>query len=471
MTRREQQRPAWYDWDPGDWFLILLGLGFVAGIVLSARGAPGIVVVPSGPTATPEPVHEVTPAAQVSPVVVPSPFALWLDGGSGAGVLRFLSSAGSFSRGSAAYETTGGVLISRVAGYARVNCGTANGPAQGVCVEPQHTNYLLRSEEFDDAYWTKNNLSAGTNAAVAPDGATTAESVTQAAGWAIHRVFRAVAGLPTGGHRTLAAFVKAGAITAAALELKQSSAPSAVLGAAHFNLSAGTVTATSGTTFSAATIEPWGGGWYRVAVVAATDSRTVLDIAICFPDDGGTDCIYTGADALDGYLWGAALTISSAPTSYITTTSAAATRSADVVSFATAGRIDARRGTLALTFTPAFTGTDLDATATPAAQTRPLFFADADFRLDYQNLDGAESFVFTAGGQTCTVNRDVTRDTAYDVSVTWRNGYPLTCDVDGTADVSAGNYATAALDATGYIGTDATDYAIGVLANVRLTTR
>jgi hypothetical protein len=50
-----------------------------------------------------------------------------------------------------------------------------DGSYKGLLVEPQRTNLLLRSEEFDNADWTKTDVSVTANATTAPDGELTAD--------------------------------------------------------------------------------------------------------------------------------------------------------------------------------------------------------------------------------------------------------------------------------------------------------
>ena len=44
-----------------------------------------------------------------------------------------------------------------------------------ILVEPQRTNLLLRSEDFDDAVWSKNNTTITKNSTISPDGTTNAD--------------------------------------------------------------------------------------------------------------------------------------------------------------------------------------------------------------------------------------------------------------------------------------------------------
>src|SRR5690606_5381998 len=53
---------------------------------------------------------------------------------------------------------------------------------RGLLVEEQRTNLLLRSQEFDNASWSKVSSSVSANAAVAPDGTLTADKIIVGSG-------------------------------------------------------------------------------------------------------------------------------------------------------------------------------------------------------------------------------------------------------------------------------------------------
>jgi len=93
-----------------------------------------------------------------------------------------------FSRGTAGFcnkhglsatSISNGDLVSCPANKARVMPGVANGPL-GIVMEPTRINATIRSQEFDHATWVDSKSGAGStvvtpNAAVAPDGTSTAE--------------------------------------------------------------------------------------------------------------------------------------------------------------------------------------------------------------------------------------------------------------------------------------------------------
>jgi hypothetical protein len=86
-----------------------------------------------------------------------------------------------------------------------------------------------------------------------------------------------------------------------------------------FNLSTQEATVVNGTPSPATSVQSIGNGWYRCSITATTAATTGTAIARFSTQDGGGTF----------YIWGAQLEVGAFPTSYIPTTAAAATRSAD----------------------------------------------------------------------------------------------------------------------------------------------
>jgi hypothetical protein len=241
-----------------------------------------------------------------------------------------------------------GLLAAKPANAARFRFHPTTGVSEGLLVEPQRTNLLLRSEEFDNASWTATSCTVTANSTAAPDGTTTADTLAATA--TSGNVAQAVT-ITAGRGAALSVFAKANA--SSWLYLRISDGTNTV--ETWFNLSAGTVgtnTAGAGNNlFSQDTIEAMGNGWYRCALEVTTTTVTTLTATIAPAAADST----APANGNSIFAWGAQLEAESTltnATSYIPTTSATVTRSADNLSLAvTSAQVPLDRGTMVFEFT------------------------------------------------------------------------------------------------------------------------
>ena len=191
------------------------------------------------------------------------------------------------------------------------------GGCPSILVEPARTNLLLRSEEFNDASWTKTNATITANVTTAPDGTMTADKLVDDATLNQHRINQT----PTAaiGTYTFSVFLKKAEIDTAQMRI-------GLIGA-DFNLTTGT---TSGAAVGiTSTIQNYGNGWYRCSIT----KTTIIANDVCRINlKDSLNNTYTG-NGVDGfYLWGAQLELGSYDTSYIPTVASSVTRNADVIS-------------------------------------------------------------------------------------------------------------------------------------------
>jgi hypothetical protein len=223
----------------------------------------------------------------------------------------------SFSRASTGtYFTSSGVLSSAAINGPRFN-HVYNGSSwvsKGLLVEEQRTNTATYSEDFSNGSWIKTTATISANSSTTPDGTTTADLCYPTSTGTFRGFYKSFSSASV----ATTIFAKSAGKTTFAFIASDGNSVGA-----SFNLSNGTVSNVfSGHT---ATITPVGDGWYRCSLSATT---TVLQVFI--QDSQGTSATVT-ANSTDGILfWGAQIEAGSFPTSYIPTTTAAVTRSADV---------------------------------------------------------------------------------------------------------------------------------------------
>lgn len=203
----------------------------------------------------------------------------------------------------------------------------SNGSCPSILVEPQRTNLFLYSEQLDNAYWGKYQTSLTANSIVAPDGNTTADTitVTSGTGGSVYLLSSLT------GTYTVSIFMKAGTSSITQIEV-------AGVGNVDVNLSAGTFTTSGSVTGS---IKSFGNGWYRCTATFTGTAVPYIAFGI------------TGTTGKTVYIWGAQLEADSYPTSYIPTTSASVTRNADVINkTGISSLIGQTEGTLFLDYQP-----------------------------------------------------------------------------------------------------------------------
>lgn len=199
---------------------------------------------------------------------------------------------------------------------------TYNGSAwvsRGLLIEEQRTNLCYYSEDFSNGYWTKENGTIVSNFATAPDGNTSASKL-YADSSGQYRSFKRY--LNTG--KTVSVFAKASGKSFFAF-LAADYLSGSVVGAAY-DLSTGTVGSVKAN--HTATITNVGNGWFRCTLTYTAGSFIYLQMWL---QDSLTSNGSVTASGTDGVLfWGAQCEDNLFATSYIPTTSASTTRSADV---------------------------------------------------------------------------------------------------------------------------------------------
>ncbi len=197
---------------------------------------------------------------------------------------------------------------------------------KGLLIEEGRTNLLARSEDFDDAYWTKLRASVPTpNTAISPSGSLNADKLVEDASNNTHMVFRVLNTGSLAAH-TFSVFAKADGRNFVYLDCGDGFPLNSN---AYFNLSNGTL-GTIGAN-ATASITAFGNGWYRCSITATPTSTAINGFYIQIASANGTRS-YQGDGTSGIFIWGAQVEAGSFATSYIPTTTSSLTRSADVCS-------------------------------------------------------------------------------------------------------------------------------------------
>jgi hypothetical protein len=182
--------------------------------------------------------------------------------------------------------------------------------------ESARTNLLQRSEEFDNAYWTKDAETITPNIGIAPNNTTTADKT-------IALVRRTLA-LPDGTF-SQSIFVKPIDTFVFSLNMETSFA-FGNRATVTFDVESNTISKVEFGTYSVfGKIEPLSNGWFRLIMFGTTGAKG---------GDGEVIIRYiiTGPDGIKSmFIWGAQLEVGSFASSYIPTTTTALTRNNDVL--------------------------------------------------------------------------------------------------------------------------------------------
>ena len=192
----------------------------------------------------------------------------------------------------------------------------SNGSCPSILVEPQRTNLLIRSEEFEDANWIKTNTTITSNTTISPSGNINADTYNVVSTTA-NFIYQNIT-LTTGAYG-ISVYAKKG--TSNIIRLFNVSSTTSC---AWFDLDLGQVigTVNGGT----ASIENVGNGWYRCIYRGTSITSGFTGIGLADTANSVTASIGSSV-----FLWGAQLEAGTNATSYIPTVASTVTRNADVI--------------------------------------------------------------------------------------------------------------------------------------------
>lgn len=237
----------------------------------------------------------------------------------------------TLTRASAAtYFDAAGVLQTAAAHTPRYDYDPITHACRGLLIEEARTNLALYSQTLAHGAWaTKNNITMGVTAA-GPDAQSGLQQLVETSATGTHVIGQPLT-VTAGQSYCVSMMLKAGGRTKARLQLEWGGAHGVYL---DIDLAAGTIGSPTSYGATPPTVHGgWifdlGGGGYRVAVSATHASATAMDVYGYLRDSAGL-VSYTGDPTKGLYMGYAQVEAGTFPTSYVPTTTAAATRAADV---------------------------------------------------------------------------------------------------------------------------------------------
>lgn len=196
----------------------------------------------------------------------------------------------------------------------------------GALLEAQSTNLALQSETFDNASWVKLSSAVTANTTASPTGDVTADGLVGDATSAQHGVAQIIT--LTAATYVMSAWVKAGSMAKCFLENS-----TIATCRAWFDLTTGAVGTTEANVLEAI-CEPWGNGWFRCSIkFTGTAASHTLRLSAATTDG---NALTTGdAATVNIQLYGAQVEVNDIASTYIPTTTAAATRTLDTLQYNT----------------------------------------------------------------------------------------------------------------------------------------
>ncbi|MFZ2870549.1 phage head spike fiber domain-containing protein [Zavarzinia sp.] len=235
----------------------------------------------------------------------------------------------NFARASTGtYIDRDGVLKTAQVNEPRIGYNPLTRERRGLLIEGARTNLALRSQELDNAAWTKSACSITANAASAPQGVVIADKIVEAASSVRHYVAQSIA-YTAGQDYCWSSMLKRSERKRARVRL-----PSGQFSASAFvdvDLSTGAVIAT-GAGAVRGDCWPMGNGWYRAWVVTTATATASGNAEVEMLDDLSASA-YAGDGASGLYAVNMQCEIGAYPSSYIPTVLGTVSRAPDIATY------------------------------------------------------------------------------------------------------------------------------------------
>ena len=194
--------------------------------------------------------------------------------------------------------------------FTRTTSGTFVGSNGLVQTTPASVNLLLWTQQFDNAAWAKTGTTVTANTTAAPDGTSTADTLTASAGASIHRVgIGAGVTLAISNSCTHSIYVKAGSYNF--VQIHDGASGSYFV---NFNLTTGVVGTSANCT---ATITDVGNGWYRCTMsFTVAVANPIIALGLVSSASAARNESWTAAGTETVFIWGAQTEASATATTY-----------------------------------------------------------------------------------------------------------------------------------------------------------
>lgn len=166
-------------------------------------------------------------------------------------------------------------------------------------------NLLSYTEDFGNAYWSRGNIGVTTNTTTAPNGTTTADTITPSTSVSGHSIGTNLSVISGSVVVVNSIYVKANGYNYVGLSDNTT-------GQAVFNLSDGSIVS-SDSGITAFTPENVGNGWWRISIRFTATTARGLGIDVW---NNATKTSYAGNGTSGIFIWGAQLEIGSTATTY-----------------------------------------------------------------------------------------------------------------------------------------------------------
>lgn len=214
---------------------------------------------------------------------------------------------------------------------------------RGYLAEGARTNLCLQSSDFSTT-WTQGGITVTTNTTTGPDGLSNADKLAEDNSAGAHNARQQFVKAASAISYSFSVWAKQSERTFLAIVLWDTTNGNRF----WFNLATGAIgsTAVVGTGFTSTSysIQSYPNGWYRCIANVTSSATALIEARVeCASADAVDSYVGTTGNGL--FVWGAQLEAGTFPSSYMPTSVASFTRSADTLSYPFASNVNAATGT------------------------------------------------------------------------------------------------------------------------------